>query len=208
MSTIKFKVEDHTIPCQHIREEFITSSESDPKWHMQVKQYTPLCNPSPKEGDITIIASQGNGFPSVRYQTTFLHSLRPIPSSFSSLCPFRWSKFNYLGSSQNQQELYEPFWDDLLSILSTQPTPINIRNIWIITPAHFSPSLNPSHHDSALETDTARDILYLTNHFSSQMLHPIFGIGHFDWYCAARFSFVATPWFIHGIDVVWTDPSW
>ncbi|KAE9378214.1 hypothetical protein N431DRAFT_554474, partial [Stipitochalara longipes BDJ] len=139
MSTSKFKVKDHTIPCQHIREEFITSSTSDPKWHMQVKQYTPLCNPSPKEGDITIIASHVNGFP---------------------------------------RELYEPFWDDLLATLSTQPKPINIRNIWIITPAHFYSSLNPSHHDSTLETDTARDILYLTNHFSAQMLHPILGIGH------------------------------
>jgi pimeloyl-ACP methyl ester carboxylesterase len=76
------------------------------------------------------------------------------------------------------QELYEPFWDDLLLTLSTLTKPINIRSIWIMTPPHFSASRNPSYHNGSLPPDTARDILYLTNHFSSQILHPIFGIGH------------------------------
>jgi hypothetical protein len=65
MSEGNFVVKEHIVPCQHIREEFITSSLDDPKWHMQVKQYTPRNNVSPKEGDVTIISSHANGFPKV-----------------------------------------------------------------------------------------------------------------------------------------------
>jgi hypothetical protein len=35
---------------------------------MAVKQYTPLNNPNPKPGDITIIAAHANGFPKELYE--------------------------------------------------------------------------------------------------------------------------------------------
>jgi hypothetical protein len=65
MSEENFIVKEHIVPCQHIREEFITSSLDDPAWRMQVKQYIPRNNPTPNEGDITIISSHANAFPKV-----------------------------------------------------------------------------------------------------------------------------------------------
>ena len=73
MSSEFFTVEEHIVPCQHIREGFMTTSPDDPGWRMQVKQYTPRNNPSPKEGDITILSSHANGFPVVKPPHPYLH---------------------------------------------------------------------------------------------------------------------------------------
>jgi len=111
---------------------------SESRWQMQVKQYTPRNNLSPKEGDITIISSHANGFP---------------------------------------KQLYEPFWDDLLTTLTIKN--LKIRNIFITTSSHLSPSTrNPLIHDGSREPDTSRDLLLLVNHFRDEILHPIIGIGH------------------------------
>ncbi|KAN0105880.1 prolyl aminopeptidase-like protein [Hyaloscypha variabilis] len=139
MSSEFFTVKDHIVPCQHIREGFMTTSPDNPGWRMQVKQYTPRDNPSSKEGDITILSSHANGFP---------------------------------------VELYEPFWDDLLSTLT--PRNLKIRNIFIITHPHLSSySLNPGlTEDGSQIPDSSRDLLLLVNHFRDTILHPIIGIGH------------------------------
>jgi pimeloyl-ACP methyl ester carboxylesterase len=154
MSCTKFIVKEHIIPCHHIREEFITSSPDDPCWQMQAKQYIPRNNLSPKEGDITVISSHANGFPMVN-----THRNNNFPSN-------------------NQQELYEPFWDDLLAALNTKN--LKIRNIFIITHPHLSPSsLNPELvQDGSRLGDAARDLLSLVNQFRQTILHPIMGIGH------------------------------
>ncbi|KAE9362647.1 hypothetical protein N431DRAFT_490406 [Stipitochalara longipes BDJ] len=139
MSGTNFIVKEHIVPCQHIREGFITASADDPAWRMQVKQYIPRNNSAPNEGDITILSSHANGFP---------------------------------------VELYEPFWDDLLSIIT--PKQLKIRNIFIITHPHLSPSsLNPSlTKDGSRISDSSRDLLFVVNHFRDTILHPIIGIGH------------------------------
>jgi hypothetical protein len=62
MSASFFTIKEHIIPCLHIREDLVTTSPEDPEWRMHVRQYMPLNNPSPKEGDLTIIGGHGNGF--------------------------------------------------------------------------------------------------------------------------------------------------
>ncbi len=63
-----FEIREHTIECQHIREYArATAVSQEDVLHLAVKQYIPLDNPDPKEGDITIIGACANGFPKVGF---------------------------------------------------------------------------------------------------------------------------------------------
>ena len=55
---------------------------------MALKQYTPLTNLSPKDGDVTIIGAHANGFPKVPqvYRRGLLESDFPLCRSYMSLC--------------------------------------------------------------------------------------------------------------------------
>lgn len=65
-----FRIVDHVVPCQHIREyPAATANEQEDELQMAVKQYIPLDNPNPRPGDVTILAAHANGFPKVRYAT-------------------------------------------------------------------------------------------------------------------------------------------
>lgn len=64
MSADLFRVDEHIIPCQHIRQyPHATANEEEDVLHLAVKQYTPLNNLDPKRGDVTIIGTHANGFP-------------------------------------------------------------------------------------------------------------------------------------------------
>lgn len=66
MSTTHFKVQEHKLPCQHLREyPHATLHSQEEILHLAIKQYTPLNNLSPQPGDITIIGAHANGFPKV-----------------------------------------------------------------------------------------------------------------------------------------------
>jgi hypothetical protein len=66
MSALLFHVNEHIIPCQHIREYArATAVEQEDVLQLAVKQYIPLDNLDPKPGDITIIGAHANGFPKV-----------------------------------------------------------------------------------------------------------------------------------------------
>lgn len=67
MSSSIFQIKEHTLECQHIREyaRALANSQND-VLHMAIKQYTPLDNLEPHEGDVTIIGAHANGFPKVR----------------------------------------------------------------------------------------------------------------------------------------------
>lgn len=66
MSSSLFRVEEHVVPCQHIRHyPRATMSDREEVLHLAVKQYTPLDNPDPKPGDVTVIGAHANGFPKV-----------------------------------------------------------------------------------------------------------------------------------------------
>jgi hypothetical protein len=66
MSAHLFRVENHIVPCQHIREyPRATAGEQEAVLHLAAKQYIPLDNLRPRPGDVTIIGAHANGFPKV-----------------------------------------------------------------------------------------------------------------------------------------------
>lgn len=66
MSSEVFRVVEHEVPCQHIREyPHATSTDQEDTLYLAVKQYIPLDNPNPQPGDITVIGAHGNAFAKV-----------------------------------------------------------------------------------------------------------------------------------------------
>ncbi len=66
MSSKFFKVTEHTIPAQHIRHyPHATLGKQEDVLYLAVKQYTPLDNLDPQDGDVTIIGAHANAFPKV-----------------------------------------------------------------------------------------------------------------------------------------------
>ncbi|KAI1074187.1 putative toxin biosynthesis protein [Whalleya microplaca] len=64
-----FHVKEHTIPSQHVREwPRATANSQEEILHLSVKQYTPIDNPDPRLGDVTIIGAHANGFPKELYE--------------------------------------------------------------------------------------------------------------------------------------------
>lgn len=62
-----FNVVEHTARCQLFRERpGAVHPGHESELRLAVKQYIPLDNLSPKEGDVTIIAAHANGFPKVQ----------------------------------------------------------------------------------------------------------------------------------------------
>lgn len=109
MSSQYFKIQEHTLECQHIRQfPRATANDQEEVLHLAIKQYTPLRNSNPQPGDITIVGAHANGFPKV----------------------FACSTYNRnRGLTGVLQELYEPLWDELLQ--RTEKHGIRIRGIWI-----------------------------------------------------------------------------
>lgn len=69
MSSAFFRIEELTIDASHIRSfPRATSTTEEEVLQFAIKHYTPLSNPNPKPGDITIIASHANGFPKELYE--------------------------------------------------------------------------------------------------------------------------------------------
>jgi pimeloyl-ACP methyl ester carboxylesterase len=69
MSSSLFRVTEHVIPCSHLRQyPHATIDHEDQELHLAVKQYTPLDNPNPQPGDITILGAHANGFPKELYE--------------------------------------------------------------------------------------------------------------------------------------------
>lgn len=61
-----FRVVEHVVPSQHIREyPGATADDQEQALQLAVKQYIPLDNENPQPGDVTILAAHANGFPKV-----------------------------------------------------------------------------------------------------------------------------------------------
>lgn len=67
-STFPFTVTEHVIDTQYIREYPRATVSQDASLSLVVKKYTPLNNPSPSPGDVTIIGAHGCGFPKVKHR--------------------------------------------------------------------------------------------------------------------------------------------
>ncbi|OKL60228.1 hypothetical protein UA08_04626 [Talaromyces atroroseus] len=64
-----FRIVEHVVPGQHLREyPRATSTSQEETLYIAVKQYIPLDNPHPQPGDVTIIAAHANGFPKELYE--------------------------------------------------------------------------------------------------------------------------------------------
>ncbi|KAK2731303.1 hypothetical protein FQN57_003458 [Myotisia sp. PD_48] len=69
MASGPFRVIQHVVPCQHIREyPAATANTQEDTLHLAVKQYVPIDNPNPQRGDLTIIGAHANGFPKELYE--------------------------------------------------------------------------------------------------------------------------------------------
>lgn len=65
--SLAYTVREHVIKCSHIREyPRATASEAEGPLSLCIKQYTPINNPNPQPGDITVIGAHGSGLPKVR----------------------------------------------------------------------------------------------------------------------------------------------
>ena len=66
MPSSVFEIKEHTLDCQHIREYARATAKSQEEvLQLAIKQYTPLDNPNPQTGDLTIIGAHACGFPKV-----------------------------------------------------------------------------------------------------------------------------------------------
>ncbi|KAI9371619.1 toxin biosynthesis protein [Aspergillus egyptiacus] len=64
-----FRVVEHTARCQNIRERpGAVKAGHENELRLAVKQYIPLDNPSPREGDVTLIGAHANAFPKELYE--------------------------------------------------------------------------------------------------------------------------------------------
>ena len=69
-SEYPFEIKEHKVEAQHIREyPNATAHSQEEVLYLSVKQYIPKNNPSPKPGDVTIIASHANGFVKVSFSS-------------------------------------------------------------------------------------------------------------------------------------------
>ena len=66
MSSPFFKVVEHVLPCQRVREYPNATRDEKPRaLKLAIKQYVPVQSPEPDEETITLIAAHANGFPKV-----------------------------------------------------------------------------------------------------------------------------------------------
>ncbi|BCS30658.1 uncharacterized protein APUU_80961S [Aspergillus puulaauensis] len=63
MAFSNFKVVEHIIPCQAIREYHHAVKPNTPDLQLAVKQYIPIDNTDSAEDDLNIIAGHANGIP-------------------------------------------------------------------------------------------------------------------------------------------------
>lgn len=67
MSTLNFRIKEHTVEGQYIREYRRALLESpEDTLYLSVKQYTPLDGSHRRPGAVTIIGAHANAFPKVR----------------------------------------------------------------------------------------------------------------------------------------------
>ncbi|KAJ5648007.1 hypothetical protein N7490_004379 [Penicillium lividum] len=63
-----FNVTEHVIDGQHVREYPNATVDSSSTIKLVLKRYTPIDNPNPQPGDVTIIGAHGCGFPKEVYE--------------------------------------------------------------------------------------------------------------------------------------------
>ncbi|KAK5128132.1 hypothetical protein LTR08_004186 [Meristemomyces frigidus] len=76
-STPIFTVQTHRFPGQHLRQyPGATRHREEAILYLEAKQYRPLSNPDPQDGDVTILATHATGFPKELYEPFFARLLQ------------------------------------------------------------------------------------------------------------------------------------
>ena len=65
MAEFSFTITEHTIDTQYIREYPHAATVPDAPLKLLVKKYTPVDNPNPQPGDVTLIGVPGTGYSKV-----------------------------------------------------------------------------------------------------------------------------------------------
>ena len=74
ITNFPFIVTEHTIDGQHVREYPNATVDPNSTFKLVLKSYTPIDNPNPQPGDVTIIGAHGCGFPKVSKSNPILHA--------------------------------------------------------------------------------------------------------------------------------------
>ncbi len=84
-----------------------------------------------------------------------------------------------LGAVSFPKEMYEPFYDELLTTFNKRG--MRIRSIWLVDKSDHGASGVLNEHtqgDDPSTSDLARDVLNMINIYRDQMTLPLVGIGH------------------------------
>ncbi|KAL3482032.1 toxin biosynthesis protein [Aspergillus californicus] len=75
MSTTPFTITSRTIDAQYMRDFPHATTTQDAPLRLLVKKYTPVDNPNPQPGDVTLVAFHGAGFPKELYEPLWEETL-------------------------------------------------------------------------------------------------------------------------------------
>ncbi len=111
-----FRVVEHQIPTQHIREYTqATANTQEDQLFLHVKQYVPDSNPRPRPGDVTIIGAHANAFPKELYEPLWEDLLAQSERQGWRIRSIWMTDVAHQGQSSvlNEQLLgNEPSWND------------------------------------------------------------------------------------------------
>lgn len=111
-----FRVQEHTIPCQYVREyPGATLENQEDDLYLHVKQYTPLDQSYSQPGAITIIGTHANGFPKELYEPLWDDLFRALRKQGQAIRGIWISDVAQQGMSGilNEEKLgNDPSWND------------------------------------------------------------------------------------------------
>lgn len=116
MSPSVFIVQDHTIPCQYVREyPGATLENQEDDLFLHIKQYTPLDQSYSQPGAVTIIGTHANGFPKELYEPLWDDLFRVLRKQGQAVRGIWIADVAQQGMSGvlNQEKLgNDPSWND------------------------------------------------------------------------------------------------
>lgn len=85
MSSPSFRVTEHVIPCQYIREYPHAIKSADTALQLAIKEYRPVDDLAPSADAVTVIAAHANGFAKECYEPLFGDLLRVAKGRIRSI---------------------------------------------------------------------------------------------------------------------------
>lgn len=163
-STKHFAITPHVISAQHIRGYYRSTANETDELKIAVKQYTPLTNRNPKDGDITLIAAHANGVNKELYEPLWddlYETLRGVGVGIRGI----W--------------IADVAWQGESGVLNERLIGDDRRLCPVDLLGWFSfDHRQQLTHCLASWYDHPRDLLHMVNHFRAQIKPPLFGLGH------------------------------